>query len=64
MDVAQAGEHALSFRPQGGHRQGGAAPGVGGADLTLSLPSVGCTENAMLAAVMARGTTTITNAAR
>ena len=35
-----------------------------GADLVLSLPSVGATENAMLAAVCAAGTTTITNAAR
>ncbi len=35
-----------------------------GADITLSIPSVGATENAMLAAVLAQGTTTITNAAR
>ncbi len=35
-----------------------------GGDITLSLASVGATENAMLAAVMAEGTTTITNAAR
>ncbi len=35
-----------------------------GTDLVLSLPSVGATENAMLAAVCAQGTTTITNAAR
>ena len=35
-----------------------------GADIVLSLPSVGATENAMLAAVCAAGTTTITNAAR
>lgn len=35
-----------------------------GADVTLSLPSVGATENAMLAAVCADGVTTITNAAR
>lgn len=35
-----------------------------GCDITLSLPSVGATENAMLAAVRAKGTTTITNAAR
>lgn len=35
-----------------------------GTDLTLSLPSVGATENIMLAAVGAEGTTTITNAAR
>lgn len=35
-----------------------------GGEIALSLPSVGATENAMLAAVMARGTTTLTNAAR
>ena len=35
-----------------------------GADIMLSIPSVGATENAMLAAVAAEGTTTITNAAR
>ena len=35
-----------------------------GGDVTLSIPSVGATENIMLAAVGAAGTTTITNAAR
>lgn len=35
-----------------------------GCDITLSIPSVGATENAMLAAVRAQGVTTITNAAR
>lgn len=35
-----------------------------GGDIVLSIPSVGATENAMLAAVAAAGTTTITNAAR
>ncbi len=35
-----------------------------GGEITLSLPSVGATENAMLAAVAAQGDTTITNAAR
>ena len=35
-----------------------------GVDIVLSLPSVGATENAMLAAVCAQGITTITNAAR
>ena len=37
---------------------------LAGGDITLSLPSVGATENAMLAAVAAQGVTTITNAAR
>ncbi|MBQ0038266.1 MAG: UDP-N-acetylglucosamine 1-carboxyvinyltransferase [Clostridiales bacterium] len=35
-----------------------------GAEIVLSLPSVGATENAMLAACTAEGTTTICNAAR
>lgn len=35
-----------------------------GADIHLSFPSVGATENIMLAAVLAEGRTTITNAAR
>ena len=37
---------------------------LSGADIVLSIPSVGATENIMLAAAAARGTTTITNAAR
>ena len=40
------------------------APGLSGAEIILSLPSVGATENAMLAAIGASGTTTISNAAR
>ncbi|WP_159883962.1 UDP-N-acetylglucosamine 1-carboxyvinyltransferase [Paenibacillus puerhi] len=35
-----------------------------GADIMLDYPSVGATENIMMAAAMARGQTTITNAAR
>jgi len=35
-----------------------------GADLTLPIPSVGATENIMIAASVAEGTTVITNAAR
>ncbi|MEG2396748.1 MAG: UDP-N-acetylglucosamine 1-carboxyvinyltransferase [Oscillospiraceae bacterium] len=38
--------------------------GLDGAKITLSFPSVGATENIMLAAATARGTTTLTNAAR
>ncbi|MCB9061248.1 MAG: UDP-N-acetylglucosamine 1-carboxyvinyltransferase [Halobacteriovoraceae bacterium] len=38
--------------------------GLIGADLTLSFPSVGATENIMMAAVYANGPTTIRNAAR
>lgn len=38
--------------------------GLHGAKISLSFPSVGATENIMLAAVCAKGTTVITNAAR
>ena len=37
--------------------------GLSGARIDLKFPSVGATENALLAGVLARGTTTITNAA-
>ena len=40
------------------------APGLSGAEIVLSLPSVGATENAMLAACAAVGETVICNAAR
>ena len=39
------------------------APGLTGAEIVLSIPSVGATENAMLAAVGAEGVTVIENAA-
>lgn len=38
--------------------------GLHGADIVLSFPSVGATENIMIAAAKAKGVTTITNAAR
>lgn len=41
-----------------------APDGLRGAEITLALPSVGATENAMLAAVAGEGTTVILNAAR
>lgn len=40
------------------------ATGLRGAAITLDYPSVGATENLMMAAVLARGTTVIDNAAR
>ena len=40
------------------------AGGMRGADITLAIPSVGATENAILAACGAEGTTVICNAAR
>lgn len=41
-----------------------APKGLKGTRISLSFPSVGATENIMLAAVTAQGTTTVTNAAR
>lgn len=41
-----------------------APEGLSGADISLNFPSVGATENIMTAAVLARGVTTIDNAAR
>lgn len=38
--------------------------GLVGADINLDFPSVGATENIMLAATLAKGTTTISNAAK
>jgi UDP-N-acetylglucosamine 1-carboxyvinyltransferase len=44
--------------------RGSAPDGLHGADIYLEFPSVGATENILLAAVLAEGTTTIGNAAR
>lgn len=41
-----------------------ASKGLKGANISLSFPSVGATENIMIAASLAKGTTTLTNAAR
>jgi UDP-N-acetylglucosamine 1-carboxyvinyltransferase len=47
-----------------GMLQASAPDGLHGADVYLEFPSVGATENLLLAAVLADGTTTIGNAAR
>jgi UDP-N-acetylglucosamine 1-carboxyvinyltransferase len=47
-----------------GFLQARAPQGLRGAPITLDYPSVGATENLMMAAVAARGTTVIDNAAR
>ena len=50
------------------HESGGEvevhAPGLHGAQITLDFPSVGATENLLMAATLAEGTTIIENAAR
>jgi UDP-N-acetylglucosamine 1-carboxyvinyltransferase len=78
--VAMPGGDAIGSRPIDLHVQGlrkmGAeigsehgflvaeTSGLRGAAITLDYPSVGATENLMMAAVLARGTTVIDNAAR
>jgi UDP-N-acetylglucosamine 1-carboxyvinyltransferase len=53
-----------SFELVHGVLVGSAPRGLRGADVYLEFPSVGATENLLLAGVMAKGTTTIGNAAR
>jgi len=53
-----------SFRLVHGVLEGRAENGLLGAEIELSFPSVGATENLMLAGVLAKGETTIVNAAR
>ena len=52
------------IRERGGVLECSADGGMHGADIALSFPSVGATENIILSAVTADGTTTVTNAAR
>jgi UDP-N-acetylglucosamine 1-carboxyvinyltransferase len=78
--IAMPGGDAIGSRPIDLHVQGlrkmgaeigsehgflvAATSGLRGAAITLDYPSVGATENLMMAAVLARGTTAIDNAAR
>ena len=66
VDFHLAGLRAMGARIEvaAGVIQATAPAGLAGADILLPQPSVGATENLMLAAVLARGTTTIRNAAR
>lgn len=52
------------FIIQEGYINGACPGGLVGAEIPLRVPSVGATENIMLAATLARGTTVIGNAAR
>lgn len=54
----------VCFHEEGGRICGRAPKGLSGADISLPLPSVGATENILLAAVTARGCTRIEGAAR
>ncbi len=53
-----------TFELSHGVLEGKAPDGLHGTDIYLEFPSVGATENLLLAAAMASGTTTISNAAR
>jgi len=66
IDLHLGGLEAMGaeFDLSHGVLRGSAADGLHGADIYLEFPSVGATENILLAAVLAEGTTTIGNAAR
>ncbi|MDR2560022.1 MAG: UDP-N-acetylglucosamine 1-carboxyvinyltransferase [Oscillospiraceae bacterium] len=54
----------VNIEEKGGFLNCNAPKGIQGANISLALPSVGATENIILAAVTAKGTTEIHNAAR
>ncbi|MCL2698632.1 MAG: UDP-N-acetylglucosamine 1-carboxyvinyltransferase [Oscillospiraceae bacterium] len=54
----------VEIKNESGYLECSAPKGIHGAHISLSLPSVGATENIILAAVTAKGTTEIHNAAR
>ncbi|MBI2874656.1 MAG: UDP-N-acetylglucosamine 1-carboxyvinyltransferase [Firmicutes bacterium] len=54
----------VEIRDDHGFIVGTAPRGLSGCDLHLDFPSVGATENVMMAAVLARGTTVLRNAAK
>lgn len=57
-------QFGVRIRGEHGRLDCTAPDGLSGGRLTLSFPSVGATENILLAAATARGTTVLTNAAR
>ncbi|MCL2109565.1 MAG: UDP-N-acetylglucosamine 1-carboxyvinyltransferase [Oscillospiraceae bacterium] len=54
----------IKIKDEGGYLDCSAPNGIHGARISLSIPSVGATENIVLAAVTAKGVTEINNAAR
>lgn len=54
----------VQISERGGRLNCKAAQGINGGNISLSFPSVGATENIMLASMSARGETVVTNAAR
>jgi UDP-N-acetylglucosamine 1-carboxyvinyltransferase len=65
IDMHLKGLEALgaSFELRHGYLEA-TSDGLRGADIALEFPSVGATENIVMAAVLAKGTTTLENAAR
>lgn len=64
MHLSALRKMGVSIREEYGALDCSAENGLHGAKIALSFPSVGTTENVMLAAVLAEGTTVISNAAR
>jgi UDP-N-acetylglucosamine 1-carboxyvinyltransferase len=66
IDYHVAGLEALGarFTVRDEHLEAVADDGLRGADIALEFPSVGATENLIMAATLAKGTTTLDNAAR
>ena len=64
LHISSLQKLGVEIEEKGGCLQCRAPGGIQGAYVSLSFPSVGATENLMLAAVCSKGTTIIANAAR
>lgn len=64
LHLSAFAQMGMSYSDTHGKLDCDAGKGLNSADITLSFPSVGATENIILGAVCAKGITTITNAAR
>ena len=64
LHISSLPKLGVEIEEKGGFLQCRAPGGIQGAYVSLSFPSVGATENLMLAAVCSKGTTIIANAAR
>ncbi len=64
LHIAALREMGAQIKEEHGYLDCTAPEGLKGADISLAFPSVGATENIILAAVLAKGVTTVHNAAR
>ena len=64
LHISALSQMGVKFKEEGGYLYCTCPRGLQGAEVTLSIPSVGATENVMLAAVCAKGDTVMINAAR